>query len=196
MVRAASGLFQLSRVMHALHAPPAGGGVGSEASIAMATKLNVLWQAVGVTQHHDGVTGTSPPNTYVDYRARLNYGSDLAAGVVSELLGGEHTLCIERPVCANTNNTHLLGPHMQPHCVEGGAPLCGGSAVLGGTSAVSMVVMNPLAWVSTGNHRLVVSVQIPPASLFFSCVLFLFGLVWPCSRTLSWVHAPLCDSVV
>ena len=100
MVRAASALFQTTRVIHALAAPP-----GTE-GIAMAKKLNVLWQAVGVTQHHDGVTGTSPPATYVDYRMRLNFGSDQAASVAAGLLNG-HALCLERPACANHTRLYV-----------------------------------------------------------------------------------------
>ena len=56
MVRSASAVFQVSRIVHALN-----GG-----TVAQAKALNVLWQAVGVTQHHDGVTGTSPPATCED----------------------------------------------------------------------------------------------------------------------------------
>ena len=59
-------------MLHALHTvassaaalagPDTPGGSGpNNRTLAMAGRLNVLWRALGVTQHHDAVTGTATP---------------------------------------------------------------------------------------------------------------------------------------
>ena len=126
-------------MLHALHRDAAPAGAAGAA--AGAAKLNVLWRALGVTQHHDAVTGTALPFVYVDYRARLANGIEEAQQVVSGLLG-ETRLCTEVAACANTNNTESPA---QPHCVEPGVPTCPG-VPFDASGTFDVTVINPLAW--------------------------------------------------
>ena len=141
IVRRASAILHTVRVLHALRtdaAPTFADGGGADDGAA---KLNVLWRALGVMQHHDAVTGTALPFVYVDYRNRLANGIEEAQAVVSSLLGAAR-LCVELAVCANTNNTNTLA---QPHCVEPGVPTCLG-VPYDSSGTFDVTVLNPLAW--------------------------------------------------
>eukprot|EP01012_Entosiphon_sulcatum_P008827 TRINITY_DN14848_c0_g1_i1.p1 TRINITY_DN14848_c0_g1~~TRINITY_DN14848_c0_g1_i1.p1 ORF type:complete len:1003 (-),score=169.22 TRINITY_DN14848_c0_g1_i1:8-3016(-) len=80
-VRVASAYYHAATALHAL--APRSAQWKDEVR-----QLNVLWMALGVTQHHDGVTGTSQPFVYDDvtmdcYECRLNYSTTAASRVVS-----------------------------------------------------------------------------------------------------------------
>ena len=71
-VRATSALHQAARQMQFLAARPADTGPSNG--------LYRLERAMGVTQHHDGVSGTSKQHVAYDYARRLAWGREDAAG--------------------------------------------------------------------------------------------------------------------
>ena len=141
IVRRASAILHTARVLHTLRHDAAPVPNSQGGSVVGAAKLNVLWRALGVVQHHDAVTGTALPFVYVDYRNRLANGVDEAQQVVSGLLGATR-LCIEVATCANVNDTESLA---QPHCVEPGVPMCPG-VPFDASGTFDVTVINPLAW--------------------------------------------------
>lgn len=105
-----------------------------------ASLLNVLWGAQAVVQHHDGVSGSSPTKTYVDYIKRLDFGTQVASEqVLAPILGGAG-----RVVCP---------PGRSP-------PMCGGTRNGLAGKGLSVSVTNPIAWERDEWVRL----EVPPGA--------------------------------
>jgi lysosomal alpha-mannosidase len=94
--------------------------------------LNIMWQALGVVVHHDGLTGTSLSFVYDDYEDRLKTGQIRTADVMSDSI--------------STLLPTLAGAHA---CDPGRYNTCPGTE--GGVSSGGAVitVLNPLSWMSS-----------------------------------------------
>ena len=73
-VRYASGYLQVARQIEAF--------TGANGSVTQ-----VLWEAQGVAQHHDGVSGTAKQAVTFDYAQRISVGYDVADAYIGRALG-------------------------------------------------------------------------------------------------------------
>jgi len=72
-IRASSALFHSARQIHAL--------ASGDKTIAEQL-LTPSWHAIGVTQHHDAITGTSKSFVYDDYNTQLDEGNTAATSAI------------------------------------------------------------------------------------------------------------------
>jgi len=129
-VRNASAYYHAATMLHAL-APRHSAFGGWEEQVKM---LNVLWMALGVAVHHDGLTGTSRPEVYTDYFNRINWGINQAGKVIAAAAAAIVPALDGASACPPGSIIDASCPGTQAGVTSAGT---------------TVAVLNPLPWTST-----------------------------------------------
>ena len=140
-IRESSSVFQAAKQLQALTAPPA------DASLP-ANALYRLERAMGVTQHHDAVTGSSQQHVAYDYAKRLAWGRGDADALASAALAA----------LTGFGNGSAAAPLAWASCDLANATLC---AALERGEPVALLVYNQQAHAAAAGASAAANVRVP-----------------------------------